>query len=711
MKRKNILIISILAICFTGLSFAAKVEKNTAEKVAKNFYFERVNQFYETPYNQITFSGIDIVESNGQVLYYIFNLDKKGFVLISAEDVLYPVLGYSFESHFDKNMDNPAFSDWMAGYEAQIDHALTTKLSATAEIRTLWEHLKTDNVNELKSPKNKGVTPLIKSKWGQGTYYNKFCPADPAANDDGRCPTGCTATAMGQVMYYYRYPSSGFSSKTYSSNYGYLSADFGNTTYEYDKMVNQPDVNTGMSGVAISQLLYHCGVGVSMDYGPDGSSAGLNAAASALKIFFLYSNSTSNISRSGTTNSQWKNYLTANLDNNKPIIYAGYPSSGNGSGHAFVCDGYQGTDHFHFNWGWTGSSDGYYYIDNLNPGGLDYSDGNQAVVNIYPKSNYPTHCSGNNVVKSTSGTIQDGSGIWEYEVDANCSWIISAPDNDSVINYKLSFDAFNTESGKDIVTIYDGETISAPVLGTFSGGSVPYGTFTSTGNKVLVTFTSDGSNTADGWQLKYTSTKANYCNIQTLTDASGTISDGSGDKNYSNNSSCLFFIRPTGATRVNLNFTKFDTEAVNDFVVITDPNNGAYLGKFSGDNLPATITSNTGALQLFFKTDWGLTAGGWEAVYDTLSSAGINEINELESVEIYPNPTQNYLNIELLLENKQNFNIKILAITGQVIYNEVISNASGEINKQLDLSEFNKGIYFLQLINDSGIITRKLILE
>lgn len=712
MIKRNTLITSILALCFISFSFAAKVEKNVAEKVARNFYYERVNQYNETPYNQIVFSSVDVVESNGQPVYYIFELSKKGFVIVSAEDAVFPVLGYSFKSQFVNKGISPALIEWMSAYEKQIEYATKSKLSATEEISSLWKHLRTDDLNELKPSKDsKGVEPLLESKWGQGTYYNKFCPEDPAANSDGRCPTGCTSTAMGQVMYYYRYPETGFGTKTYSSNYGYLTANFGNTTYKYENMLNSPDNNTGMSGAAISELIYHCGVSVSMDYGPDGSSASLASAASALKIFFLYSTSTTNIKRAGYTNSQWENFLTANLDNKKPVIYAGFPSSGSGAGHAFVCDGYQGTNYFHFNWGWSGSSDGYFYINNLNPGGLDYSGANQAIVNLYPKNNYPTYCSNQTQIKSTSGSFQDGSGPMDYQVNSDCSWLISPPDNDSVINYKLSFDSFSTESVNDVVTIYDGETTSAPVVGSFSGTTKPTGTYTTTGNKVLVTFVTDGTATSKGWQIKYTSSKINYCNIQTLTDASGTISDGSEDKNYSNNSSCLYFIRPTNATSVTLYFTDFETEAVNDFIVATDANNGAFLGKFSGNTLPSSITSNTGAIQLFFKTDWGITAGGWEAHYDTLPPAGIDEINILESVEIYPNPTHNNLNIQLFLENEETFNLKIFSITGQLIYKEEMTNVSGDFTKQIDLSGLHKGIYFLQLLNDKGIITKKIILE
>ena len=116
MSKLNILITSLLSLCIISSSFAAEVDKKTAEKVARNFYYERVNQYQQTSYNQIVFTEFDVFESNSQPIYYTFELSNKGFVIVAADDVVYPVLGYSFENKFDNSEENPAFTDWMNGY-------------------------------------------------------------------------------------------------------------------------------------------------------------------------------------------------------------------------------------------------------------------------------------------------------------------------------------------------------------------------------------------------------------------------------------------------------------------------------------------------------------------------------------------------------------------------------------------------------------------
>jgi hypothetical protein len=66
------------------------------------------------------------------------------------------------------------------------------------------------------------------------------------------------------------------------------------------------------------------------------------------------------------------NLLKTELDAGQPMYYEG---TGNGSGHAFVCDGYDNNNFFHFNWGWDGLADGYYNINALNPTALGIGSG------------------------------------------------------------------------------------------------------------------------------------------------------------------------------------------------------------------------------------------------------------------------------------------------------------------------------------------------
>ncbi len=207
-----------------------------------------------------------------------------------------------------------------------------------------------------------------------------MCPED----FDGPCErtyAGCVATAMAQVMFYYKYPLQGTGSHSYNDYpYGYQSANFGNTTYSWNSMENQI---MGYNNPAIAELLYHCGVSVNMNYGPDGSSASSSYVVSALINYFNYSPSIDLVHRDSYTDSEWKNILIENLDNKIPLYYDGYDED-QWVGHAFVCDGYQNEDYFHFNWGWSGYYNGYFYLDNLNVGGSNFSSWQGAIIYIYP---------------------------------------------------------------------------------------------------------------------------------------------------------------------------------------------------------------------------------------------------------------------------------------------------------------------------------------
>ena len=141
-----------------------------------------------------------------------------------------------------------------------------------------------------------------------------------------------------------------------------------------------------------------------------------------------------------------------------------------------------------------------------------------------------------------NGTIDDGSSpTRNYLSNSDCSWLISPQtEEDSVTYIILEFDKFETELNHDVVTIYDGETISSPILGQFSGTINP-GIINSTGNKVLVTFQSDNSGTAPGWFISYSSIIPNWCGgLLQLTEPEDTISDGSGYFHYHNGSTCMW---------------------------------------------------------------------------------------------------------------------------------------------------------------------------
>ena len=410
--------------------------------------------------------------------------------------------------------------------------------------------------------------------------------------------------------------------------------------------------------------------------------------------------------------SNWNSLLQGDLNIAQPIQYAG---QGPGGGHSWVCDGYQATDYYHFNWGWSGSSNGYYYLTNLNPGGYTFNNSQEAVVHITPDAaQYPLFCTGNsNVTTYDYGTIEDGSGpAADYHNNANCSWLI-APD-DSISNVKLSFIKFNTDPA-DVLTVYDGPTTSAAVLGTFSGSTMPTVTVTSTGPQMLVTFVSNSSTTAPGFLLAYDATPVPFCNSTTnLTDQIGSIGDHSGRFQYRNSTSCKWFITPANAVSITVHFSNFNTEPTNDKVQVynTASNPPVMITEYSGDytgNPPADVTVNSGKAMVWWSSNKTTRGSGWDATYDVI--LGTNNQKAFEDLSVFPNPTDGMISLRFTMNEVQSTRIEILSMKGEIVYNQNLGNFKGTFDKQLDLSSLSKGIYILRLIGDQGTSYEKIVLK
>jgi len=227
-------------------------------------------------------------------------------------------------------------------------------------------------------------------------------------------------------------------------------------------------------------------------------------------------------------------------------------------------------------------------------------------------------CSGQTNLTAVSGTFDDGSPANSNYVDnSNCSWLIQ-PLGASLIN--LQFNRFAIFPG-DTVNVYDGNTTSAPKIGSFSGFNVP-SALNSSGGALLVTFNSNPFSNSTGWEASYNSSTSQCFASSTLTNARDTIRDGSGSSNYGNNLNCSWLIQPATATSITLNFLQFDLDNPSDSLLIYDgPNNSsAVLAAYTGSTLPSSVSSTGGDMFVEFVTDGSNTAQGWEAYYDITSS-------------------------------------------------------------------------------------------
>lgn len=361
--------------------------------------------------------------------YYAFNQQNGGYLILSADDCMPAVLGYSDNGSFDYN-NLPSNMKWFLG---RLDAAVASRMTqgaTRAATRTL---------------EAEAISPLLGGiKYDQGTPYNDMSPV----YNEQHVPTGCVATAMAQVMRYHKWPITGQGSNTYKTKievttgvysdeeYTY-SLDFSTITFDWENMLESYsyDEETGEGnytqeqGEAVATLLYSCGVAANMVWGTDdagGSAATSTDAAQGMVNYFNYDSEMTVITKdadeegqTGYTDEEWDQTIYDQLQNYGPVIFGGVGAEGSG-GHEFVCDGFDGEGKFHINWGWSGSSDGYFVLtgpglipDSAGAGssqegvGASYGYQLEAIVNIKPnKESSNIETASDNAEKSAKFNLQ-----------------------------------------------------------------------------------------------------------------------------------------------------------------------------------------------------------------------------------------------------------------------------------------------------------------
>ena len=368
MKR----LISIMAVGCIVVSLSAAL-RSTADalRIADEF----VSTVETSPLAKRSNNAVSLTMADSSAVYFAVNT-ANSFVLVGADDRLPEVLGYSDRGTFDPNNLPPAFRYWMQCYEEELSQIASDQLQIT-------------NAKSLTA-----ISPLLSSLWSQGDPYNKYAPA---YNDAGsKCVTGCVATAMAQVMYYYKYPTKGTGSHSYLwictdpvGKSGTLSANFGTTTYDWANMLDsyRSGYNETQSN-AVATLMYHCGVSVDMGYGQS-SGAFTTDVPKSLQTYFSYDANYQRIQKVMYPIDSLNRIIYSELKAKRPVLVSGFNDEG---GHAFVCDGCDANGYFHINWGWAGSCDGYFLLSALNPHGTQgiggttkgYNSGTAFFIGIQP---------------------------------------------------------------------------------------------------------------------------------------------------------------------------------------------------------------------------------------------------------------------------------------------------------------------------------------
>ena len=588
----------ILVLLFTTQVIIAKeFPMSKAGQLALNFMSER------SEIQSLSVLNVLPISYQNQVVMYVVNFNNaNGFVVLSADDRAKPVIAFVESGTYGITNEPVAFTNQMQEYAQEIQYIISHQIAQTSEIKSQWKKYLSPLIS-------KGIIsaqpPLLTTLWSQGCYYNDSTPV-AAGGPCSHVVTGCVATAMAQVINYHNFPNTGSGSHSYNSAYGNLTANFGQTTYNWNLMANVLSASSTSAEVAsVAQLISQCGIAVDMMYSPGSSGAYSQDAAIAFTHFFNFDNGLALLHKSNYNDSIWELMIRTELDSFQPVYYNG---SGTG-GHAFVCDGYQNDGYFHFNWGWSGSYNGYFTLSNLNPGGMNFSDYCGAVIGMKP--GIASSCNGiTDTLTQASGNFSDGSYGAFYQDNANCSWLI-APANASSI--RIDFFTFDVQPG-DSVYLYDGVNAQASLLGAYSGLTLP-NTLYSSGGNVYIEFISNSTANSAGWSASY---QVEYCQGQTvLNSISGSLSDGSGLENYINNTSCSWLISDNLNRPINLVFDFFKTEAAFDFVNIYDGINasGNLLGSYSGNTLPPLSMATSGNMFIEFTSDGGVVDEGWSANY------------------------------------------------------------------------------------------------
>lgn len=338
MKKYLLLIVSL----WISLSFvcAEGVSVDRALQVATNFSRQipgsqlRSGQSLELAYA----AKPTLRAASPEAYYYVFNRgDKNGYILVSAEDRAYPILGYSDSGDFcyDSIPDNMKW--WLQQYADQIQYAYTNGVEPEKEVEEQWDALQSGTG----LPQLRSSAVLQTALWGQHEPFNNQCPVI----NNKRAVTGCVATAMAIVMKYHQYPAQGTGSKTSNGN----SANFA-TPYDWDQMLDDYTGSYSVDqGNAVATLMYHCGVSCDMKYNSSGSSAVMANMAPALSQYFGYDKGVRAVVKDGHSDAEWASYIQTELDEGRPVPYGGQSGSG---GHSFVLAGYNTSNQYYVNWGW-----------------------------------------------------------------------------------------------------------------------------------------------------------------------------------------------------------------------------------------------------------------------------------------------------------------------------------------------------------------------
>lgn len=725
MKRLSV-ILAILAIAFAVK--AERVSYKDAEKVARAYYYQTVNAFRATEWSDISLSCVvNPNDANPKYNLYIFDVNgDEGYIVVSSDNKITPVLAYSFECAFNLDNMSPGQAGYLNYYSESNDRADKTDAEMAEANRAEWNYLLGYDPMA-KVTRDVVTSPVLLDGivWEQGWPFNSMCPTKSGgdASFHGHAPVGCVATATCHVMKYWNWPSSGTGSYTHSNSAnggcGNITVNFANQTYNWYSM---PDDPSGNENPEVGKICYHVGVAVKMQWAADGSGSQTWNVPTALKTYFKYATDIAYKAKSSYTDANWRQLLKSQIDQKYPMVYSGSPATWGSAGHAWNCDGYQidgETEKFHMQWGWGPyGGNGFYTLDNLHSqavaGGEEnnFISGQEAVINIHPNQSFDA-CQ-NITITGSEGTFDDGSRAFDYANNKECTYVIN-PTCGSYI--ELDFSKFDLAEG-DYVNVFVGDENSTDLIATYDMDNLPRNKVKSAFGAMTLKFHTDGNNVADGWKANYT-TKSRYCSATkvTLTEPSGTFGDGSKTCQYLKNTSCEWWISPENINTVTISFENFNISSDGtDYVALyhDNTNTSNQVVKYNANNLPTepiTIPASVVCVR-FYSNSNDQVGDGWLLSYTSNNVSNVEDIDIMSNLSVIPNPANDDARIAFTLTDASNTTITITNMLGQVVAEQDFALQSGyhEISLQnfSNLSLQNQ-MYFVSLQNENQIKTCKFL--
>jgi len=366
-------IILILALFSSISSIAENVSSSKAMEIASSIFGTT-----RSGRVSLVWSGSDGTRGSNPA-FYVFNCDGGGFVVISAEDKAYPILGYSEKGSFCADGIPAHIRAWFDGYSREIEFLRASDFEQRPEIAALWQKVTTP------SP----IKDLKTAQWGQGTPFNNKCWKDEKSST--KSYAGCVATSTATIMYHHKWPKSTSGAALPSYTYEYeegasrtepshnLSA-----SYDWDNMISSYNgIYSKEAGEAVSTLMFDVGVAMQLSYGTDGTGGYSEDIAPILVKYFGYDSCAVLLYRNEMSSKKWSDRMKAEIDAGRPVSYSASDRI-LGGGHQFVLDGYGTEDYFHFNFGWNGECDGLYRVEAVTPDIYHFNYSQSAIVNIKP---------------------------------------------------------------------------------------------------------------------------------------------------------------------------------------------------------------------------------------------------------------------------------------------------------------------------------------